>query len=678
MRQPFREGGTWLHRGDKGGITPGRAILVVFIAILLGGGLAWPAEMLKKVSAEARLGGVATGAEPALRALPWWSSLRSAKSDVPVVVALGAPDRSVLRAEDAKRESSEEKGTLRIGILRDLPAPFEFSGETLSWTLLADGSFVAAFSVISGEALGMRFGFTSLVMPTGVTAWIVDSSTGAGIACVPPEAFPEPLWWGPSCAGQEIWLVFHARPGANKAALSGSLVKIAHIYRDPVAEAKAAGSCNIDASCASEPWASMLSGVGGLGTIDSTGVLFCTCSLIVSLDTCENSPLVLTANHCVRGQTGTRGAENLEFYWLYQTSTCNGMPPSILTVPRTTGGSDYLAGVGGSGYSGLGSDVTLLRLRQDPPAGLTRLGWTTDMPPNGAAVTCIHHPRGDYKRISYGTLNQAGNPQPTLYHRVIWNQGTTEPGSSGSPLFFSGTAQIIGQLWGGTASCTEPLEPDYFGRFDQSYLVIGSYLEPPTVAFAGSGTTMPENGSVQVMLQLSRVTLVPRQLAVVQVGGTAQPGVDYQPLPPVIEIPAGMSSCSFTLTAVNNVVQDASRALVLEITPLDACLWTGNGSTQYAVTIEDDEVDSDGDGIFDDAEVAGYYGYVTDPLRADTDGDGLTDGEEIFASRGYPTNPLWQDTDGDGVSDRWEYMIGTDPTDPDDARLFSIGLPWFK
>ncbi|HOJ69062.1 MAG TPA: hypothetical protein PLH06_09705, partial [Candidatus Hydrogenedentes bacterium] len=297
---------------------------------------------------------------------------------------------------------------------------------------------------------------------------------------------------------------------------------------------------------------------------------------------------------------------------------------------------------------------------------------------NGAAVTCIHHPRGDYKRISYGTLNQAGNPQPTLYHQVIWNQGTTEPGSSGSPLFFSGTAQIIGQLWGGTASCTEPLEPDYFGRFDQSYLVIGSYLEPPTVAFAGSGTTMPENGSVQVMLQLSRVTLVPRQLAVVQVGGTAQPGVDYQPLPPVIEIPAGMSSCSFTLTAVNNVVQDASRALVLEITPLDACLWTGNGSTQYAVTIEDDEVDSDGDGIFDDAEVAGYYGYVTDPLRADTDGDGLMDGEEIFASRGYPTNPLWQDTDGDGVSDRWEYMIGTDPTDPDDARLFSIGLPWFK
>ena len=157
--------------------------------------------------------------------------------------------------------------------------------------------------------MAVRLGTQNWINPAPFAAaaeMVVDAgrATGAGIACVPPEAFPEPLWWGPSCAGQEIWLVFHARPGANKAALSGSLVKIAHIYRDPVAEAKAAGSCNIDASCASEPWASMLSGVGGLGTIDSTGVLFCTCSLIVSLDTCENSPLVLTANHCVRGQTG--------------------------------------------------------------------------------------------------------------------------------------------------------------------------------------------------------------------------------------------------------------------------------------------------------------------------------------------------------------------------------------
>lgn len=567
---------------------------------------------------------------------------------------------------------------MRIGILRDLSEPFVFSGKTLQWQDLDNGLSWAAVSIVSEGALGMRLGFTVLEIPPGMTAWMVDAATGLGMPIVPPAVFAEPLWWGPSCPGQEVWLAFEAAPGSEKESLSGTLTRVAHIYRDPVAEAKAAGACNIDASCAPEPWASMISGVGGLGTIDSVGVLFCTCSLIASLDTCENPPLVLTANHCVRGQTGTRGAENLEFYWLYQTPSCNGTPPSILSVPRTVGGSDYLAGSGGTGYYGGGSDVTLLRLRQEPPSGLARLGWTTDVPPDSAPVTCIHHPRGEYKRISYGGLNQAGNPQPSLYHRVIWNQGTTEPGSSGSPLFFSGTAQIIGQLWGGTASCSQPLEPDYFGRFDVSFGVIGTFLVPPVISFAAPGGSISENGTIQVTLLLSRATPVPRQLALVQAGGNAVSGADYQPLPDVITVPAGTSSWPVTLSAVNNAVQDPPRTLILEITPLDSCLWTQNGPVQYTLTIEDDEIDSDGDGIFDDAEVSGYYGYVTDPARADTDGDGLTDYEEIFGARGYHTNPLWRDTDGDGVGDRWEIMTGTDPTNPNDARLSSVRMPWFE
>jgi hypothetical protein len=64
-----------------------------------------------------------------------------------------------------------------------------------------------------------------------------------------------------------------------------------------------------------------------------------------------------------------------------------------------------------------------------------------------------------------------------------------------------------------------------------------------------------------------------------------------------------------------------------------------------AISPESTALDSDGDSVADDDEVA-LYG--TDPSVWDTDEDGLSDGEELFASG---TDPLLWDTNGDGVSD---------------------------
>jgi hypothetical protein len=45
-------------------------------------------------------------------------------------------------------------------------------------------------------------------------------------------------------------------------------------------------------------------------------------------------------------------------------------------------------------------------------------------------------------------------------------------------LFIDSTQQVIGQLWGGPSSCTSLIELDYYGRFDVSYVLIASYLDP--------------------------------------------------------------------------------------------------------------------------------------------------------------------------------------------------------
>jgi gliding motility-associated-like protein len=82
--------------------------------------------------------------------------------------------------------------------------------------------------------------------------------------------------------------------------------------------------------------------------------------------------------------------------------------------------------------------------------------------------------------------------------------------------------------------------------------------------------------------------------------------------------------------------------------------------------------DSDGDGLNDGAEVTGG----TDPLdlcdppnalpacNIDTDGDGLLDGTEGTIGTD-PNNP---DTDGDGINDGNEVTNGTDPLDPCDPN----------
>jgi Bacterial TSP3 repeat len=55
-------------------------------------------------------------------------------------------------------------------------------------------------------------------------------------------------------------------------------------------------------------------------------------------------------------------------------------------------------------------------------------------------------------------------------------------------------------------------------------------------------------------------------------------------------------------------------------------------------------VDSDGDGVSDDFEIANHL----DPQNPDSDRDYLNDGDEVDK---YKTGPLNQDTDNDDISD---------------------------
>lgn len=91
--------------------------------------------------------------------------------------------------------------------------------------------------------------------------------------------------------------------------------------------------------------------------------------------------------------------------------------------------------------------------------------------------------------------------------------------------------------------------------------------------------------------------------------------------------------------------------------------------------------DSDGDGIPDYVETHGImdnfgHVYYTDPENLDTDGGGLTDAEEtgvlkteansyIKYSYSIISDPTEVDSDNDSLDDPDEYLLETDPFNPD-------------
>lgn len=84
-----------------------------------------------------------------------------------------------------------------------------------------------------------------------------------------------------------------------------------------------------------------------------------------------------------------------------------------------------------------------------------------------------------------------------------------------------------------------------------------------------------------------------------------------------------------------------------------------NGGGQPGNSVPVVQVDTDGDGLYDDEEAA----YGSDPNTVDSDQDELSDGEEVHV---YGSSPTSNDTDGDGLPDYNEVMQqGTDPANPD-------------
>jgi V8-like Glu-specific endopeptidase len=208
----------------------------------------------------------------------------------------------------------------------------------------------------------------------------------------------------------------------------------------------------------------------------------------------SNTPHFLTANHCISTQTV---ASSLETYWFWRSAACNSTSINPGWIGRHGGatyvwGRYYISAGTTNSYNPTGTDTSFLKLNDAPPAGAMFAGWTAN--PQAVSTTNyvgIHNPKGDWTKRSDGNINgytinladgqYSSSTIDTLpRYRVSWTSGVTEGGSSGSPLFLNGTGsnpQVIGQLYGGASSCSNPTGSDSYGRFDIAYnLALSDWL----------------------------------------------------------------------------------------------------------------------------------------------------------------------------------------------------------
>lgn len=350
----------------------------------------------------------------------------------------------------------EKKGEApRFAVARTVsvsPIDWEKSGNGYTWS----------HRVTAPNAVSLNFGFTRFHLPAGAELNIYSADRTQFIRSFTSADNNEARQlWSPIIMSDDVMIELNVPASAvNKVELE--LTHVGQGFRTFGQSTQKSGSCNIDVACnESKGWEDE---VNTVGVISTGGSRFCT-GFMVNNTSNDKTPYFMTAAHC---RINASSAPSLVVYWNYQTSKCGGARDGKLTQFQS--GAVHLA-------TNARSDSTLVKLNSSPRPewNVNYAGWdaTTAI---GRTAVAIHHPNVDEKSISFENdptqLNSYGGtgaaPGDGTHVRVIdWDKGTTEPGSSGSPLFDS-NHRVIGQLHGGGAACGNDLS-DYYGRFHTSY-----------------------------------------------------------------------------------------------------------------------------------------------------------------------------------------------------------------
>ncbi|MED5506259.1 MAG: trypsin-like peptidase domain-containing protein [Planctomycetota bacterium] len=384
---------------------------------------------------------------------------------IPVpIVSLEALDHAQLMFEG---EALEREGApFRYGVPRKLEV-LEADGMWIN----VPGGRIWQVVVHSTDAENLMVKVENMSLPEGAelrsyVQGLPETVNGPFTDQGPSKDDPGTFWTLIEAVDRVVIEYFEPGDAPRTPGLPFELTEVIHGYVPILKDglAGSSGSCHNEATCYPD-WAD----VGDATALVLFSGSLCSGQLIATSNQ-NQTAYYMTANHCI-STNGT--ASSAQFIFKYERLGCTGQ---------------VFQGVAAYGSSIVGtqssSDSTLLQINGSVPNSVFYVGWTTNSASINTPITCLHHPSGDRMKYSTGTI--VNNPvcgSSLGWFGVVWNDGVTEGGSSGSGAYRTSDQKLMGVLTCGSSSCGNQNGLDGYGRFARAYSSGGfsEYLElgPP-------------------------------------------------------------------------------------------------------------------------------------------------------------------------------------------------------
>ena len=370
----------------------------------------------------------------------------------------------------------------RYGISRPLVLDLENDGE---WMELDNNrGRIWQVAIWSPDAVNLSVNFNDFKLPDGAMLHLYnDDRTDFSKTYTKKQNRENKQLGSWFVSGEIVWIEYYEPVNTDETAQLeiGSLIhgyrmgQVHQMIENNSRGLNDSGDCNYDVNCPiGSDFDEKKDVIKKAVALLNLGNCFLCSSSLINTTLNDKTPYLLTANHCL--EFSNPSFWSVRFNWMSPSPVCASEEESLdIQTNFTMSGAELIA-------NNSLSDFALVKLHNEIPSSwdVAFAGWdNTDNLPS--MEVGIHHPNGDIMKIcrddSGAVRENANGTEVWLIGGVSvgtgdgWEIGTTESGSSGSPLF-NEDGKIIGQLYAGQAFCDgieNNKDYDIYGRLGTSW-----------------------------------------------------------------------------------------------------------------------------------------------------------------------------------------------------------------